>query len=50
MKKKLFVIIFAFCYVKCLKINKISNCKVKLDDGRIVDLSSLNNPLNPMYL
>lgn len=54
-------IIFSFLYqAKCLntKLNtikknlfkeKLSNCKVKLDDGSIIDLSELNNPSNPMY-
>lgn len=26
---------------------KLSNCKVKLDDGRIIDLSSLDKPNSP---
>lgn len=50
MQIELFAILFAFCHVKCLKINKISNCKTKLDDDSIIDLSPLNNPSNPMYL
>jgi hypothetical protein len=30
-------------------IEKITNCKVKLDDGSIIDLTSLDNPTNPRY-
>ncbi|RNA34492.1 hypothetical protein BpHYR1_048774 [Brachionus plicatilis] len=30
------------------KTKKLSDCKAELDDGRIVDLSSLDNPSNPI--
>lgn len=39
----------SFINGKNLFIEKLSNCKVKLDDGSIIDLSSLNNSANPMY-
>ena len=28
-------------------IEKLSSCKVKLDDGKIIDLTSLDNPSSP---
>ncbi|RNA00049.1 cation-dependent mannose-6-phosphate receptor-like, partial [Brachionus plicatilis] len=54
------IILFIFCYVECSQTKKdlpnqknlikekLSDCKVKLDDESIIDLSSLNNPSNPM--
>jgi hypothetical protein len=31
-------------------INKLSNCKVELDDGSIIDLTSLDNANSPRFL
>lgn len=31
-----------------LGITPLSNCKVKLDDGSVIDLSSLDNPNQPL--
>jgi hypothetical protein len=31
-----------------VRIDKLSNCKAKLDDGQIIDLSQLDNANNPM--
>ena len=30
-----------------LALTKLTNCKAILDDGRVVDLTSLDNPNNP---
>lgn len=35
---------------KKLGVEKLGSCKAKLDDGRIIDLSSLDNPSKPRYL
>ena len=31
-------------------IEKLSTCKVKLDDGKIIDLTSLDNPMSPRFV
>ena len=35
-------------YVKNLRISKLTSCKASLDGGKIMDLSSLDNPNNPL--
>jgi hypothetical protein len=33
---------------RSLRIDKLGNCKAKLDDGKIIDLSQLDNVKSPM--
>lgn len=32
------------------KPTKLTNCKALLDDGSIIDLTSLNNPVSPRFI
>ena len=38
-----------FAGSKLAKPKKLSNCKAQLDDGTIVDLTSLDNAASPRY-
>lgn len=52
------IILFIFCIINfiysktfnrsaTLKIVPLSTCKAKLNDGRLIDLTSLDDPANP---
>ena len=54
------LILFIFCIINficsktlnkraTLKIIPLSNCKAKLNDGRLIDLTSLDDPSSPRY-
>lgn len=43
----IFVFLFLYAISKVEGIHKLSDCKAKLDDGSIIDLTSLDNPTNP---
>ena len=46
--KIFFVEILLFISVKS-KPTKLTNCKALLDDGSVIDLTSLNNPVSPRF-
>lgn len=35
--------------LKILETKKITNCKAELDNGTYIDLSTLDNPSDPLY-
>jgi hypothetical protein len=43
----LLIILLIFTITAVKGIRKLSDCKAELDDGSVIDLSSLDNPNNP---
>lgn len=44
---KFLLVLLISVFVFANGIQKLSNCKVKLDDGSVIDLSSKDNAANP---